>query len=35
MIKARVEREVLKNIEQKGIPYNEKVVDKMKKKKYQ
>lgn len=35
MIKARVEREVLKNIEQKGLPYNEKTVEKLKKRKYQ
>ncbi len=35
MIRGRVEREVMKTIKQKGVPYNEKMVDKMKRQKYE
>lgn len=31
MIRGRVEREVRKIINEKGVPYNEKIVDKMRK----
>ncbi len=35
MIRGRVEREVMRTIKQKGVPYNEKMVDKMKRQKYE
>ena len=35
MIRGRVEREVMKNIKEKGLPYNEKMVHKMKQQKYE
>jgi hypothetical protein len=34
MIRARVEREVRKIINEKGMTYNEKLVDRMRKEKY-